>query len=93
MEAVHEIEFSIFLIFTGAAVLATLALYARQAMIVAYIILGVILGPWGLGLVDDPELIADISLSASFFCSTCSAWTCFPRNCGKCWARPCGSRC
>ena len=61
MTPVHEIEFSIFLIFTGAAVLATLALYARQAMIVAYIILGVILGPWGLGLVDDPELIADIS--------------------------------
>ena len=61
MAAVHEIEFSIFLIFTGAAVLATLALYARQAIIVAYIILGVILGPWGAGLVDDPELIADIS--------------------------------
>ena len=61
MTAVHEIEFSIFLIFTGAAVLATLALYARQAIIVAYIILGVILGPWGMGLVDDPELISDIS--------------------------------
>ena len=61
MTAVHEIEFSIFLIFTGAAVLATLALYLRQAVIVAYIILGVILGPWGMGLVDDPELIADIS--------------------------------
>ena len=61
MTAVHEIEFSIFLIFTGAALLATLALYARQAIIVAYIVLGVILGPWGMGLVDDPELIADIS--------------------------------
>ena len=61
MTAVHEIEFSIFLIFTGAAMLATLALYARQAIIVAYIVLGVILGPWGMGLVDDPELIADIS--------------------------------
>ena len=61
MTAVHEIEFSIFLIFTGAAILATLALYARQAIIVAYIVLGVILGPWGMGLVDDPELIADIS--------------------------------
>lgn len=61
MTPVHEIEFSLFLIFTGAAALATLALYARQAVIVAYIVLGVILGPWGLGLVDDPELIADIS--------------------------------
>ena len=57
----HGIEFSIFLIYTGAALLATLALYARQAMIVGYIILGILLGPWGLSLVDDPELIKDIS--------------------------------
>lgn len=57
----QSIEFSIFLIFTGAAVFATIALYARQAMIVAYIALGLILGPWGLGLVSDAELISDIS--------------------------------
>lgn len=54
-------EHSIFLIFTGAALLATVALYARQALIVAYILLGIILGPWGLALIDDAELIADIS--------------------------------
>ena len=57
----HHIEFSLFLIFTGAALLATAALYARQAMLVGYIILGVILGPWGLALIDDAELIADMS--------------------------------
>jgi Kef-type K+ transport system membrane component KefB len=57
----HPIEFSIFLIFTGAAVIATLALYARQAMIVAYILLGIIMGPWGLALVSDAELIQDIA--------------------------------
>ena len=57
----QSIEFSIFLIFTGAAVFATIALYARQAMIVAYIALGLILGPWGLGLISDAELISDIS--------------------------------
>ena len=56
-----SIEFSIFLIFTGAAIFATVALYARQAMIVAYIILGLLLGPWGLGLITDAELISDIS--------------------------------
>lgn len=55
------IEFSIFLIFTGAAVFATVALYARQAMIVAYIVLGLILGPWGMGFITDSELISDIS--------------------------------
>ncbi len=57
----QSIEYSIFLIFTGAAVFATLALYARQAMIVAYIALGLLLGPWGLGFVNDQELISDIS--------------------------------
>ena len=61
MTTAPGIEYSIFLIFTGAAILATLALYTRQAVIVAYIVLGVMLGPWGMGLVDDPELIADIS--------------------------------
>ncbi len=57
----QSIEFSIFLIFTGAAVLATAALYARQAMIVAYIVLGLLLGPWGLGFVNDADLIKEIS--------------------------------
>jgi len=60
---VHDsgIIFTIFLIFTGAAVLATAALYARQAMLVAYLVLGAILGPWGLGLVTDPELVQEIA--------------------------------
>ncbi|MBL1142428.1 MAG: cation:proton antiporter [Proteobacteria bacterium] len=57
----QSIEYSIFLIFTGAAVFATLALYARQAMIVAYIALGLLLGPWGLEFVTDHELISGIS--------------------------------
>lgn len=53
--------FYIFLIFTGAAVLATLALYARQSLLVVYILLGVVLGPSVLGLVSDPEIIREIS--------------------------------
>ncbi|MDZ4731594.1 MAG: hypothetical protein SH820_16815 [Xanthomonadales bacterium] len=40
-----NIVVSLFLIFTGAAVVTTLALYARQAMIVGYILLGMALGP------------------------------------------------
>ncbi len=62
-----SIEFSIFLIFTGAAVIATLALYARQAMIVAYILLGLLMGPFGLGYIDDPQLISDISTIGIIF--------------------------
>ncbi|MAJ91474.1 MAG: sodium:proton antiporter [Legionellales bacterium] len=57
----HSIEFSIFIIFTSAAVFATIALYARQAMIVAYILLGLLLGPWGVGLISDSKVISEIS--------------------------------
>ena len=56
-----QLEFSIFLIFTGAALLATVALYARQAILVAYILLGVLLGPSGLSLVGDPVLLQQIA--------------------------------
>jgi len=57
----QSIVYTLFLIFTGAAMAATLALYARQALIVAYIILGVILGPWGAGWVSDTALIGDMA--------------------------------
>jgi Kef-type K+ transport system membrane component KefB len=57
----QSIVFSVFLIFTGAAVLATLALYARQSMLVAYILLGMAIGPSALGLVKDVQLLQDLS--------------------------------
>lgn len=57
----ESIVFSVFLIFSGAALIATAALYARQALIVGYIVLGVVVGPWGLGWVDDAGLIQDIA--------------------------------
>lgn len=52
---------SLFLVFSGAAVIATLALYARQALLVAYILLGALLGPWALDVISNPTLIADIA--------------------------------
>ena len=54
------IVFSIFLIFTGAAVFAGAALYLRQSMLVAYIALGCLVGPWGLGLITDATTIQGI---------------------------------
>lgn len=60
MEHQH-LETLFFLIFTGAAVMATVALFARQAMIIGYILIGILLGPWGLGFVNDPELVEGIS--------------------------------
>lgn len=53
--------FSLFLIFVGAAVFATIALMARQSLIIGYIALGVVLGPWGIKWVTDTQLIQDIS--------------------------------
>lgn len=53
--------FSIFLIFTGAALIATLALFLRQSMLVSYILLGMLFGPWGLGLVNQPQLIKEVA--------------------------------
>ena len=55
------ILFTFFLIFTGAAVLATLALFARQSLLVAYIALGALFGPWGLGLVQDAAVVSQVS--------------------------------
>lgn len=52
---------SIFLIFTGAALLATVALFARQALLVAYIALGIAFGPYAFGLINDPSLITQIA--------------------------------
>ncbi len=59
--AIESIVFYIFVIFTGAALLATLALYARQSLLVVYILLGVLVGPSMLGLVDDAEVIKQIA--------------------------------
>ncbi len=52
---------SLFLIFVGAALFATAALFARQSLIIGYIALGVFLGPWGMAWVPDTKLIEDIS--------------------------------
>ncbi|MAZ39202.1 MAG: sodium:proton antiporter [Legionellales bacterium] len=51
------IIFSIFLIFCGAALLATLALYTRQSLLVVYMLLGMLLGPWGVAWINDSQVI------------------------------------
>ncbi|MBV32310.1 MAG: sodium:proton antiporter [Porticoccaceae bacterium] len=50
-----------FFIFSGAAILATLALFGRQPLIIAYIALGVLIGPYSLQWVTDIETISSIS--------------------------------
>jgi len=58
---VSSITTSFFLIFTGAAVVASLALYTRQPLIIAYIVLGALIGPYGFEWVTDLNLLADIA--------------------------------
>ncbi len=53
--------FSFFVIFSGAAVLATFSLYTHQPIIIAYVALGLIAGPSGFQLVSDPQLLNEIS--------------------------------
>ncbi|NJM13557.1 MAG: cation:proton antiporter [Synechococcaceae cyanobacterium SM1_2_3] len=56
-DAQNTLVFSLFLIFSGAAAFATLALYARQALPIAYIVLGIFIGPYGLKLIDNASAI------------------------------------
>ncbi len=58
---ISAVTTSFFLIFTGAAALASLALLTRQPLIIAYIVLGAAIGPHGLHLVTDLRLLTDIA--------------------------------
>lgn len=51
---------SLFLIFAGAAIFSTMALYSRQSLLVGYMLLGIFLGPFGLKWVSDPKTIEQI---------------------------------
>jgi Kef-type K+ transport system membrane component KefB len=53
----YQITYIIFLVFTGTAVLSTFALFTRQSLLVAYIALGALLGPWGLKLVNNSLVV------------------------------------
>jgi Kef-type K+ transport system membrane component KefB len=53
--------FSFFLIFSGAAILSTFALFFRQPLLVAYICVGALLGPYGMGYISDASLLTDIA--------------------------------
>ncbi len=56
-----SVVFSFFLIFAGASILATLSLYFRQPILIAYILLGGLLGPYGFAWMGDTALLEDVS--------------------------------
>jgi Kef-type K+ transport system membrane component KefB len=57
---VHTFVFSLFVVFAGAAIVSTLALLTRQSLLVAYMLLGLCLGPYGLHWVGNAELVRRI---------------------------------
>ena len=48
-------------IFSGAAILGTLFLYLKQPIILAYIALGVLIGPWGMKVLGSAAHIERLS--------------------------------
>ena len=63
----HSFVFSLFIVFTGAAIVATLALLTRQSLIVAYMLLGLFLGPFGLRWINDAEVVRRIGETGIIF--------------------------
>ena len=57
----QNIIFEFVLIFSGAALLATVFLYLKQPIILAYIAFGIFAGPLVLGLIERPEHIEKLS--------------------------------
>jgi Kef-type K+ transport system membrane component KefB len=57
----QNIIFEFVLIFSGAALFATVFLYIKQPVILAYIAFGMAVGPLGLGLIEEPEHIEQLS--------------------------------
>jgi Kef-type K+ transport system membrane component KefB len=57
----QNIIFELVLIFAGAALFATVFLYLKQPVILAYIGLGIAAGPWGLALIKEPAHIEKLS--------------------------------
>ncbi|MBI9071393.1 MAG: cation:proton antiporter [Melioribacteraceae bacterium] len=58
---VDSIIFEICIIIVGSAILGTLFLYAKQPIIIAYILIGIAIGPYGFGLIKKTGHIEQIS--------------------------------
>ena len=57
----ENIILEITIIFTVAALIASLFLYLKQSVLLSYIVAGMVVGPWGLALIKNPDHIDKIS--------------------------------
>ena len=56
-----NIIFELAIIFAGTSVLATIFIYLKQPIMLSYIALGILLGPWGFGVIKNADHIEKIS--------------------------------
>jgi len=57
----EEFIFDLSIVLVGAAILSYLAVVLKQPIIIAYILCGILVGPWGFGLIKHAEFIEMIS--------------------------------
>lgn len=72
--------FSVFLIFAGAAALASVALFSRQPLIIAYIVLGMLFGPFGMNFIEDAQTLSSIGRIGIMFLLFLLGLDLHPRN-------------
>ncbi len=53
--------FELVVIFSGATVFATVFLYLKQPIMLSYIFLGMVAGPWGLAIIEDAARLEELS--------------------------------
>ncbi len=53
--------FDLSILLVGSAVLAYLAVILKQPIVIAYILCGILVGPWGIGLIQNVEFIEMVS--------------------------------
>lgn len=56
-----NIIYELVVIFAGATLFATVFLYLKQPVILAYIVLGMVAGPWGVGAVENAGHLEELS--------------------------------
>lgn len=62
-----DLIFALFLIIATSALAGTLMLWTRQALIIGYILAGVVAGPWVLAWVSDTRVIGNLSEAGIIF--------------------------
>ena len=57
----HDLFKTFFLIFAGSAISSSIALYFKQPLLVVYMVVGAVLGPFGIHWIKDVEVVTELS--------------------------------